>query len=344
MNCMGMGRGQFCHAGPIDRRRGDGYLKGAFAHIAPVDLRTADTQTYLNTPDIHYNGDLLPENATCVDCHGPLMGAGPPGIHGDMNRNPEPDRCAVCHPATVAAYLAGTHRNLTCGACHTPKIVGYAFNFWSPGSRFGISPNPLDRHARYAVNAMTPVLLIDENGMWAPYHVVPHISTHIDPLYLLIDNYLSPRILWRNQPDIGIIRQHPSKDGVANTGSYNGPLFGRDEGQVMLWLNIDKMAHNITSMISALPPKTCIDCHTPNGTQRIPVSFGWNADPALIYEDLFMGTFEIVADGLGLRIENLTSGTPSVALDPMRGKWGVPGSYIIPPPIGPAVGHPSGVI
>jgi hypothetical protein len=178
--------------------------------------------------------------------------------------------------------------------------------------------------------------------------VVPHISTHIDPLYLLIDDYLSPRILWRNQPDIGINRQHPSKDGVAITGSYNGPLFLRDEGQVMLWLNIDKMAHNITSMISALPPRNCIDCHAPDGTQRIPVSFGWNDVISLIYEDLYMGSFEIVADGLGLRIENLTgttvTNTPSTALDPMKGKWGVPGNYIIPPATGPAVGHPSGII
>ncbi|MGA1840940.1 MAG: hypothetical protein ACMUIU_09965 [bacterium] len=351
MNCMGMGRGQFCHGGAIERRRGAGYIKGAFALVPPPELWPAETQTYLNTPDIHYNGDFLTQNATCVDCHAQLaMGGGPPGaaIHGNMNRNPEPDRCAVCHPATVAAYLAGNHRNLTCGACHTPKIVGYAFNLWSPGSRFGVSPSPLDRHASYSVNAMTPMLLIDENGMWAPYHVVPHISTHIDPLYLLVDNYLSPRVLWRNQPDIGIIRQHLSKDGVAVTGSYNGPLFGRDEGQVMVWLNIDKVAHNNTSMISALPPRTCIDCHTPDGTQRIHASFGWNDNPALMYQDLYMGSFDIVADGLGLRIENLIgstiNATPSTALDPMRGKWGVPGSYMIPPAIGPAVGHPNGII
>jgi hypothetical protein len=131
---------------------------------------------------------------------------------------------------------------------------------------------------------------------------------------------------------------------VAITGSYNGPLFGRDEGQVMVWLNIDKIAHSLTSMVSALPPRTCIDCHTPDGTQRINASFGWNGDPALAYQNLYMGAFDIVADGMGLRIENLISGTPSTALDPMIGKWGVPGSYIIPPAIGPAVGHPIGVL
>ncbi|MGA1824667.1 MAG: hypothetical protein ACMUIP_08375 [bacterium] len=344
-NCMGIGRGQFCHGGATERRRGDGYLKGGFAHVPPPDLWTPDTHVYLDTPDIHYNGDFNPANATCVDCHGPLPGmGGPPPVHGDMERNPEPDRCAVCHPAVVAAYLTGTHRNLTCGACHTPKIVGYGFNFWAPGTRFGITPNPLDRHSRYAVNAMTPTLLIDENGMWAPYHVEPHITTHIDPLYLLVDAYISPRLLWRNQPDIGIIRQHPSKDGVAITGSYHGPLFGRDEGQVMTWLNVDKIAHSITSRFSALPPKNCIDCHTPDGTQRINVSFGWNDNPALVYEGLSMGTYDIIVDGLGIRIENLISGTPSVALDPMRGIWSVPGSYIIPPVTGPSIGHPIGIL
>ena len=57
-----------------------------------------------------------------------------------------------------------------------------------------------------------------------------------------------------------------------------------------------------------------------------------------------MGTFDIIADGLGISIENLVSGTPSLALDPMRGKWSVPGSYIIPPAIGPSIGHPIGIL
>ncbi len=353
MSCMGGGRGQFCHGGPIERRRGDGYVKGRFAHVPPADLRTPETQTYLDTPDIHYNGDDNPPNATCVDCHGPLpggpdygmVGGNPTGRHGNMNRNPEPGRCAACHPNEVAAYQTGNHKNLTCGACHTAKVVGYAFNFWAPGTRFGITPNPLDRHALYAVNAMPPVLLKDEDGKWAPYHVVPHVSTHIDPEYLNVADYLSPRILWRNQPDIGITRQHQSKDGVAITGSYYGPDYGRDEGQVMTWLNIDKMAHAMTSKTSALPPRTCNDCHTPDGRQRISVSFAWNSDPALVYEELYKGTFDIVADGNGLRIENLDGyqedGSPSTAFAPMTGRWSVPGSYLIPAGTGPATGHPS---
>lgn len=346
MNCMGIGRGQFCHGGATERRRGDGFIKGAFAHIPPPGLQTFETQAYLDSPDIHYNGDFNPSNAICVDCHGPLptMGGGIKSIHGDMTRNPEPERCAVCHPAVVDAYLSGTHRNLTCGACHTSKIVGYGFNFWTPGTRFGITPNPLDRHSRYAVNAMTPLLLLDENGMWAPYHVQPHISSHIDPLYLLVEDFLSPRILWRNQPDIGIVRQHLSKDGVAITGSYNSSLYGRDEGQVMVWLNIDKIAHSITSRFSALPPRSCNDCHIPGGTQRITASFAWNDSPALAYEALFTGGYDIVADAVGLRIENLISATPSFALEPMMGKWSVPGFYIIPPANAPAIGHPNGIL
>ena len=354
MSCMGAGRGQFCHGGPIDRRRGDGFVKGGFAHVPPADLRTTDTAAYLNTPDIHYNGDDKPANATCVDCHGPLAGGkdfgmvgnDPNAIHGNLNRNPEPDRCAECHANEVEAYKTGNHKNLTCGACHTPKVVGYAFNFWAPGTRFGITPNPLDRHALYAVNAMTPVLLKDEQGMWTPYHAVPHISTHIDPTSVKIADVISPRILWRNQPDIGINRQHRSKDGVAVTGSYYGSAYGRDEGQVMVWLNLDKMAHSITSKNSALPPRTCNECHTADGKQRINVSFGWNANPALVYEGLYQGTFDIVADDKGLHIENLMGydqdGNASSALDPMKGKWSVPGSYVIPQATGGASGHPYG--
>ena len=351
MTCMSGGRGQFCHGGPTDRRRGDGFVKGGFAFVPPTALQTADTKAYLATPDIHYKSDTS-HNSTCVDCHGPLpggkdyglVGSDPNATHGNMTRNAEPSRCAVCHPREVEAYKTGNHRNLTCGACHTPKIVGYAFNFWTKGERFGISPYPMERHESYAVNAMTPALLRDEDGMWAPYHVHPHISAHINPSYLKVADYLSPRILWRNQPDIGIVRQHKSKDGVAVTGSYYGPDYGRDEGQVMVWLNIDKMAHAITSKTSSLRARTCSDCHTLDGKQRISASFGLRGSA---YEDLYKGSYDIVADEKGLRIENLigykSDGTSSTALDPMKGKWSVPGSYIIPQKTGSATGHPSGM-
>ncbi len=349
MTCMGGGRGQYCHGGPTDRRRGDGFVKGGFAYVPPASLQTADTKAYLSTPDVHYNSDTS-HNATCVDCHGPLQGGMGGGMgtmmwtHGDMNRNPEPDRCAVCHPNEVAAYQTGNHKNLTCGACHTPKIVGYAFNFWTKGTRFGINPYPMERHESYAVNAMSPVLLKDEDGKWAPYHVHPHISAHINPSYLKVADYLSPRILWRNQPDIGIVRQHKSKDGVAVTGSYYGPDYGRDEGQVMVWLNIDKVAHSITAKTSLLPPRPCNDCHTADGRQRIGATFALRDGS---YEDLYKGSYDIVADEKGLRIENLMGykqdGTPSTALDPMKGKWSVPGFYLIPPVLGPATGHPGGM-
>ena len=60
---------------------------------------------------------------------------------------------------------------------------------------------------------MTPVLLKDESGKWTPYHAVPHISTHIDPTSVKIADVISPRILWRNQPDIGINRREKLEDG-----------------------------------------------------------------------------------------------------------------------------------
>ncbi|MGA1870232.1 MAG: hypothetical protein ACMUJM_16970 [bacterium] len=61
-------------------------------------------------------------------------------------------------------------------------------------------------------------------------------------------------------------------------------------------------------------------------------------------EGLYKGSFEIVADENGLTIENLdgyqADGTPSNAFEPMKGKWSVPGDYIISPVSGPATGHP----
>jgi hypothetical protein len=239
---------------------------------------------------------------------------------GDQIRSPETVECAKCHKQAVAAHKKDIHKNLSCEACHTPLIAGYAFNFWAPGKRFGMD-TPLDRHQFYNVNAMAPVILKTKKGQWNPYHVVPHISTNIKKDMLK----LSPKLIFRSKPDVKMARQYPSNDAFAITGLYEG---SKDEGMVMAWLNIDKVAHAITKA------RSCDSCHESGGAQKVSVDYKWMAKPDTAYKDVLAGHYIIVADGKGLRIENLSGADEKSipeGLRPLVGKWQVKGNFSIPP-------------
>ena len=165
-------------------------MKGGFAKKAVADPKDPNSKKYINTPDAHYASSV-----TCVDCHRQNH-----KTHnmGDQIRNPEPGQCARCHKREVLAHGKGVHKHLSCEACHTPLVAGYAFNFWAPGKRFGMN-TPLDRHQFYDVNAMAPVLIRNKNGQWNPYHIVPHISADVKKEYVR----LSGKLLFRSRPDVG---------------------------------------------------------------------------------------------------------------------------------------------
>ena len=316
LSCMGGGRAQICHAGPLERRRGDGFMKGGFAKKAVADPGDLNSKRYSDTPDAHYAAGI-----TCVDCH---RGNHKTHNMGDRIRDPEPAQCARCHKHEVSAHSKGVHKYLSCEACHTPLVAGYAFNFWAPGKRFGMN-TPLDRHQFYNVNAMAPVLLRNKNGQWDPYHIVPHISADVKKEYVR----LSGRLLFRSRPDVNMVRQYPSDDAFAVTGVYES---GGGEGTVMAWLNIDKVAHAITKS------RTCDSCHgadgtQADGTQRVTVDYKWMAKPEAAYKNVLSGHYAVVADKKGLRIEDISGAdgkTVPEGLRPLIGKWDLRGDFSIP--------------
>lgn len=311
LSCMGGGRAQICHAGPLERRRGDGFMKGNFAKKAVADPQNENSRKYIETPDSHFA-----KGVACVDCHKQNH-----ATHnmGDHVRNPEPRQCADCHEQAVADNKKGIHRNLSCEACHTPLVVGYAFNFWAPGKRFGME-TPLDRHQFYNVNAMQPVLLKNKNGQWNPYHIVPHITTNVKKEEVK----LFRKLLFRNSPDVDIKRQHPSNDAFAITGIYEG---SKEEGTVMAWLNLDKVAHATTKA------RACESCHGTGGAQNVSVDYKWMEKPEAAYKDVLSGSYTIAADKKGLRIEKLAGNDPKSVpegLRPLAGKWNLKGDFSLP--------------
>ncbi|MDA8087209.1 MAG: cytochrome c3 family protein, partial [Nitrospiraceae bacterium] len=310
LSCMGGGRALMCHA-PLERRRGDGFMKGAFARKAVADPDDPNSKKYIDTPDAHYAAGI-----TCVDCH--LRNRKTGGM-GDLIRNPEPSRCAGCHEREVIAHGRGVHKNLSCEACHTPLVAGYAFNFWAPGTRFGIK-TPLDRHQFYNANAMTPILIRNRDGQWDPFHIVPHIASNVKREEVR----LSGRLIFRSRPDVNMERHYPSSDAFAVTGVYES---GGDEGAVMAWLNVDRVAHAITKS------RGCDSCHGAGGAQRVPVDYKWMSHPGAAYRDVLDGHYTIEADGKGLRIEDITGDdgkTAPAGLKPLEGKWDLHGDFSIP--------------
>jgi cytochrome c553 len=312
LSCMGGGRAQLCHAGALERRRGDGFMKGEFASKAVADPQNENSKKYIETPDVHFA-----KGVSCIDCHRDNHKA---HSMGDQARNPEPEQCSACHKQAVSSHGQGIHRKLSCEACHTPLVAGYAFNFWAPGTKFGME-TPLDRHQFYNVNAMQPIILKSGNGQWNPYHVVPHIATNVKPEKV----ELSRHLIFRSRPDVDMKRQYPSNDAFAVTGFYAG---SKDEGTVMAWLNVDKVAHATSSA------RSCDSCHGLDGAQAVFVDYQWMDKPDAAYQDVLSGHYTIAADKKGLRIDNL-SGSDSkksvpAGLKSAAGNWSLQGDFSIP--------------
>src|SRR3990172_1083487 len=147
--CYGGGRSFACHAGPLERRRGDGYLRGDLAQATEEGKKILKDK-----PDIHAQRGM-----PCVDCHESNTAT---GNHGDLRRDVN---CAKCHAKEVAEHKSGMHRKLDCSACHAALIGGYAFNFWTVGGEAG-RENPATRIQDYTVDAIPPVLVKNPKGTW----------------------------------------------------------------------------------------------------------------------------------------------------------------------------------
>jgi len=298
LSCYGGGKAFICHAGPLERRRGDGYLRAEFTQAAKKGK-----QLLKERPDIHAQKGI-----SCTDCHEPNPAA---GTHADLKRTVS---CSKCHSAVVKDHTSGPHRKVDCAACHTSLIGGYAFNFWTAVGPEG-KENPLTRIQDYLTDATRPLLIKNPAGIWIPVHVVPHTSGNIRAEEVK----LSRQLIFRNPPQVKVKRRYISNDSYAITGlAQNVDSKDRD---VMVWLNIDRVAH------ATGRSRECRDCHE-SAEQRIIVKFEGGS-----YKDLGDGEYSIIADRQGLRVTDFKdsdTGKVPKDLSPFKEKWDLKGDFSLP--------------
>lgn len=153
-NCSGGGRGTgMCHAGTMERRRGDTYLGGEFSQPAGMEA------------DPHYKAGL-----ECVDCHE----TGERGM-GDIQRRVD---CSGCHYFVSEAHKAGVHKTLSCQACHVGELGGYQMTVWGRGEVRGRT-SPFKKYSLYYGKMELPILVKDHEGLYTPYKVWPNSATNI---------------------------------------------------------------------------------------------------------------------------------------------------------------------
>ena len=301
-SCMGGARGYACHSGPLERRRGDGYVRGSLA-MPPWDKEAADRYK-----DIHYVRGLQ-----CTDCHQPDFEE---NGHSALVRDPFPEACMKCHPAQVKAWKKGEHRNVRCESCHTPVVFGYGWNFWVPGQERGIKTT-IARHSAYQKDKINPILLPDPEGLWAPYNPIPHIAANIRPELFKSSRLAKQKgmVVFRSATNrhgkdldmngAKIARAYRSSDAFVLGDFYKSRVNEENEGHVMSWIALEKVAH-LTSGLTH-KARDCRNCHTPSGVQHAEANFRWAAPPKSMYEDVHHGTYQIIADDKGIRLQGLVA-------------------------------------
>ncbi len=298
VSCYGGGKSFSCHAGPLERRRGDGYIRAEFTQASDAGKKILKDMS-----DIHMQKGIY-----CVDCHEANKKS---GLHADLQRQVD---CAKCHAKVVAAHKKGPHKQVDCASCHTSLIGGYAFNFWSAVGPKG-KENPLTRIQDYLVGAVSPLIIKNPKGKWIPVHIVPHTSGNIKADEVMI----SKKLIFRNSPDVRIERLYFSNDAYAITSLVRN-LDDKDH-DTMVWLNADRVAH------ATGKSRSCMSCHD-SAAQKIDTPYSDGS-----YKDVGEGKYTIVADEKGIRIV-FPAGTKtnplSEGLVPLKDKWMLPGNFALP--------------
>jgi hypothetical protein len=143
-----------CHAGTMERRRGDSYLGREFSEPAGLP------------EDVH-----VKEKLECVDCHQ----SGPGGM-GHIERKAT---CQDCHIEVEQAMVASVHKDVSCEACHVKILGGYEMTSWGPGEILS-EPNPFKKYSLYYGPQGPPILIKDQDQRWIPVKIWPNSAGGIN--------------------------------------------------------------------------------------------------------------------------------------------------------------------
>ncbi len=279
LSCYGGSRGVICHAGPMERRRGAGFLRGGYAF--PKDLPQG----------AHARAGL-----SCLDCH-------PLGDHQSGHTASAEARgaCARCHGEIVAAVKGSTHRRVDCASCHIREVGGYQFTAWGPGEFAGVE-SPYAKHAGYYGTRSLPTLVKGPEGLWLPFKPYPMAALNqkrslkkTGVVFRAIPQRTIPGREGIGEPESFVVsrRADETHDALIVAGTREDLPRGN---KAILWVQMEKLSHALGEA------RSCESCHASHAqTARSEFKY---ADRRHVAAP-FTGSYTLVADGKGLRFNDL---------------------------------------
>lgn len=297
-SCYGGGRGQICHAGPEERRRGAGYFGASYANPEGME------------PDIHRT-----KKVHCLDCH-ENSGSGTGLGHAMVKRQ---GRCDKCHAAQLAGHERSLHRNLSCEACHIHDVSGYQGTYWGPGRLAGVE-TPYFKYKEYYGVMKDPILIRDQKGRWIPVKPFPMAVLNQK------ESSLKPGLHWRWPKELPDLQR--TDDAYGLVGLFGGLP---ENNNALLWIQMDKVSHKYGKS------RPCASCHaSPEGEQRQLVKWDFSDAGALPFSGshtvvadksglAIAGlTSEPIEPSAGYRLSSLA---PWVYL---KDRWRISGDFSLP--------------
>lgn len=278
LTCYGGGRGVACHAGPMERRRGAGFLRDEFAH-----------------PRSLYAGAHREAGLECLDCH-----SLPDHQSGHMASAEARGSCQRCHGEIAAAVKESYHGRVDCSACHIDEIGGYQFTFWGPGAYAG-NETPYAKHSGYYGVRDKPTLIRTPEGRWIPTKPYPmavlNQKKELPPsgvVFRAVPETTLPGRERIGEPASIPVSRRPEQtnDAFIVAGTREAP----GDGKAILWIQMDKVSHSLGG------GRPCDDCHASpeqSATSEFTYFDKRNVKAPVV------GSYRIVADGKGMRFSNL---------------------------------------
>ena len=278
-SCYGGGRASICHAGPMDRRRGSGFLRGEYSFPATLPVEK------------HARNGL-----TCLDCHKPVNHQ-----YGHLASDDARKSCKKCHTEIVDALQSSTHKKVDCSACHITDVGAYQFTFWGPGNTTGVE-TPFAKHKEYYGVRDFPTIIKNPSGRWIPVKPYPmailNQKKELKPSGLLFRSIPERKIKGNTEigePDFFSVSR--SAADVNDAFIVNGTRSDLPSGnKAILWVQIDKMSHALGK------GRDCESCHASKA--QVSHSTYEYFDEKNVTEK-FTGSYTVSADKNGIRFTDM---------------------------------------
>ncbi len=286
-SCYGGGRASICHAGPMDRRRGAGFVRGDYSF-----------------PNNLPQGAHVKAGLQCTDCHKPVNHQ-----FGHLSADDARGSCTTCHSEIVEAVKSSSHANVDCTACHVTVSGAYQYTFWGPGNTLGVE-TPYGKHKEYYGTRDLPTIIKNASGRWIgvkPYPMaVLNQTLELGPSGLLfrsIPKRSIPGNTKIGEPEFFDVSRSVTdvNDAFIIVGTRSDLPSGN---KAILWVQMDKLSHAMGKSRSC---STCHDSHAQVGRSA------WKYFEEKDMTKPFKGSYTVTADKNGIRFSNQVWENPALA-------------------------------